>query len=99
MRINIEGDQDGEMLVSVHGSIEGEDEARELLRVIREARTPVVLDLEELRTADTGGLRALDTLALEGARLIRASDFIKLLLESRGFTTSYGAVDSNGGAS
>jgi len=67
-------------VVSVHGWIEGDAEARELLRVAREAKAPVILNLEELRTADTSGLTALHTLVKEGVELSRASDYIKLLL-------------------
>jgi hypothetical protein len=85
-------------MVSVHGWIEGDDEARELLRVVRDTRAPVVLDLEELRTADGGGLAALRALAHEGARLSGASDFIILLLESNDHSTPVPAGESNGGA-
>jgi hypothetical protein len=82
--INFEGRRDGETMVSVHGWIDGDEEARELLKVVRDTRAPVVLDLGELQTADASGLKALNTLAIEGTRLTRASDFIKLLLESNG---------------
>ncbi len=85
-------------MVSVHGWIEGDDEARELLRVVRDEPAPVVLDLEELRTADANGLTVLATLAAEGVRLTRASDFIKLLLESNGFPSPVPAGETNGGA-
>ena len=85
-------------MVSVHGWIEGDDEARELLRVVRDEPAPVVLDLEELRTADANGLTVLATLAAEGVRLTRASDFIKLLLESNGFSSPGPAGETNGGA-
>lgn len=98
VRINTEGRRDGETTVSVHGWIEGDDEARELLRVVRDLQVPVVLDLEELQTADTGGLKALKTLSAEGARLTRASDFIKLLLESNGPRSPVAADMSDGGA-
>ncbi len=98
VRINIEGNGDGETTVSVHGWIEGDDEARELLRVVRDARPPVVLDLEELRTADASGLTVLTTLAAEGARLTRTSDFIKLLLKSNGFPSQVRAGKTDGGA-
>ena len=96
--INIEGDRGGETTVSVHGWIEGDDEAREVLRIARDAPAPVVLDLEELRTADASGLTVLATLAAEGVRLTRASDFIKLLLESNGFSSPVPAGETNGGA-
>ena len=95
VRINIEGNGDGDTTVSVHGWIEGDDEARELLRVVRDTQAPVVLDLEELQTADTGGLKALNTLALEGVRLTRASDFIKLLLKSNDPRSEVAAGESN----
>jgi len=85
-------------MISVHGWLEGDDEARELLRVVRDARTPVVLDLEELRTADASGLAALRTLAYEGVRISGASDFINLLLESNDHSTPVSAGESNGGA-
>ena len=85
-------------MVSVHGWIEGDDEARELLRVVRDMQAPVVLDLGELQTADAHGLVALNTLAAEGARLIRASDFIKLLLESDGHKSPVATNMSDGGA-
>ena len=98
VRINIEGNGDGETMVSVHGWIEGDDEARELLRVVRDEQSPVVLDLGELQTADTGGLAALHTLASEGVRLTRASDFIKLLLRSNRPKSPATAGKSNGGA-
>ncbi len=98
VRINTEGKRDGETTVTVHGWIEGDDEARELLRVVRDTQAPVVLDLGELQTADAIGLRALNTLSAEGARLTRASDFIKLLLESNGPTSLVAAGESNGGA-
>ena len=98
VRINSEGRRDGETTVSVHGWIEGDDEARELLRVVRDLQAPVVLDLVELQTADAGGLKALKTLAAEGARLTRASDFIKLLLEINGPRSPVGANMSDGGA-
>lgn len=98
VRINIESDRKGETMVSVHGWIEGDDEARELLRVVRDEPAPVVLDLEELRTADANGLTVLATLAAEGVRLTRASDFIKLLLESNGFSSPVPAGETNGGA-
>ena len=98
VRINSEGRRDGETMVSVHGWIEGDDEARELLRVVRDMQAPVVLDLGELQTADAHGLVALNTLAAEGARLIRASDFIKLLLESDGRKSPVAANMSDGGA-
>ena len=98
VRINIDDARDGETTVSVHGWIEGDDEARELLRVVRDLQAPVVLDLGELQTADINGQKALNTLAAEGARLTRASDFIKLLLESNGLPSSVATVESNGGA-
>lgn len=85
-------------MISVHGWIEGDDEARELLRVTRDARAPIVLDLEELRTADASGIAALRILAREGARLSGASDFIKLLLESSGLSSPVPTGESNGGA-
>jgi len=85
-------------MVSVHGWIEGDDEARELLRVVKDARAPVVLDLEELRSADASGLTVLTTLAAEGVRLTRASDFIILLLGSNNISTPVPAGESNGGA-
>ncbi len=98
VRINIESCSDGKTVVSVHGWIEGDDEARELLRVVRDEPTPVVLDLEELRTADASGLMVLTTLAAEGVRLTRASDFIMLLLESNGLSSPVPAGETNGGA-
>jgi hypothetical protein len=85
-------------LVSVHGWMEGDDEARELLRVVNEAQTPVVLDLGELQNSDTSGLVALNTLALKGVRFTRASDFIKLQLESNGHSTPVPGGKTNGGA-
>jgi len=94
----IEHRRNGTSVVSVHGWIEGEDEARELLRVARKAEPPVVLDLTELQTADGCGLAALNTLASDGVRLTRASDFIKLLLGSNGFSLPVPAGKSNGGA-
>ncbi len=98
VRINIESSADSPTVVSVHGWIEGDDEARELLRVARDAPAPVVLDLEELRTADTSGLTVLTTLAAEGVKLTRASDFIMLLLESNGLSSPVPAGETNGGA-
>jgi len=98
VRINIEGRTDGETMVSVHGWIEGDDEAREVLRVVKEAHTPVVLDLGELQTADTSGLAVLNALAAEGVRLSRASDFIKLLLGSNSQRYSKPARKPDGGA-
>jgi len=98
VRINIESNRDGGTMVSVHGWIEGDDEARELLRVVRDMQAPVVLDLGELQTADASGLKVLNTLAAEGTRLTRASDFIKLLLESNGPRSPVAAGESNGGA-
>jgi anti-anti-sigma regulatory factor len=98
VRINIDGNGDGETTVSVHGWIEGDDEARELLRVVRDTRAPVVLDLGELQTADDSGLMALNTLSSEGARLTGASDFIKLLLRSNDRTSPLHAGETNGGA-
>jgi hypothetical protein len=98
VRINVESSSDGATVVSVHGWIEGDDEARELFRVARDAPAPVVLDLEELRTADTSGLTVLITLAAEGVKLTRASDFIKLLLESNGLSSPVPAGETNGGA-
>jgi hypothetical protein len=50
-------------MVSVHGWIEGDDEARELLRVVRDTRAPVVLDLEE--GARLSGASDFITLLLE----------------------------------
>jgi hypothetical protein len=97
--INIEGDRGGETTVSVHGWIEGEDEAREVLRIARGAPAPVVLDLKELRTADANGLTVLTTLAAEGVKLTRASDFIMLLLESNGLSSPVSAGETNGGTS
>ena len=97
VRINIESDRKGETMVSVHGWIEGDDEARELLRVARDAPAPVVLNLEELQTADTSGLTVLTTLAAEGVRLTCASDFIMLLLESNGLSSPVSAGETNGG--
>lgn len=98
VRINIDGIEGGETLVSVHGWIEGDDEARELLRVVRDERSPVVLDLAELQTADTSGLVALNALVAEGVRLTRASDFIKLLLESDSLSSPVPAGKTDGGA-
>ena len=98
VRIKTEGRRDGETTVSVHGWIEGDDEARELLRVVRNVLAPVALDLGELQTADTRGVKALKTLAEEGVRLTRASDFIKLLLESNGPRSPVAANMSDGGA-
>jgi hypothetical protein len=96
--IHIEGDRGGETTVSVHGWIEGDDEAREVLRIARDAPAPVVLDLEELRTADANGLTVLTTLAAEGVKLTRASDFIMLLLESNGLSSPVSSGETNGGA-
>ena len=90
--------RNGTSVVSIHGWIEGEDEARELLRVAREAEPPVILDLTELQTADVSGLAALHMLGREGMRLTHASDFIKLLLEPNGFSSPVPAGKSNGGA-
>jgi hypothetical protein len=84
-------------VVSVHGWIEGEDESQELLRVVRDMRLPVVLDLGELSSADPSGLSALTDLASEGFKLNQASDFIKLLLESGGFSPPISVSESNGG--
>lgn len=84
VRINIEDEGSGETRVSVYGWIEGDDESDELLRVVRSSRSPVVLNLGELRAADPSGLKALNTLVSEGVQLIHVSDFIKLLLESNG---------------
>jgi len=98
VRIHIEGRRNGETMVSVHGWIEGDDEARELLRVVRDTQAPVVLDLGELQTADASGLNALNNLAMEGTRLTRASDFIKLLLESNSSQTPVAAGEFNGAA-
>ncbi len=94
----IEHRRNGTSVVSVHGWIEDEDEARELLRVARDAEPPVVLDLCELQTADGCGLAVLNTLASEGVRLSRASDFIKLLLESNRPKSPVAAGKANGGA-
>ena len=99
VRINIDGIEGGETIVSVHGWIEGDEEAREVLRVVRDSQAPVVLDLCELQTADASGLKALNTLATEGTRLTRESDFIKLLLESNGSQTPVAAGESIAGAS
>jgi len=95
----IETRSSGSTVVSVHGWIEGDDEAGELLRIAREARAPVILDLEELRAAEPCGLAALLTLAHEGAELSRASDFITILLESAGHPSPASAGVSNGESS
>jgi anti-anti-sigma regulatory factor len=97
VRINFDSHKHGGTTISVHGWIEGDDEASELIRVARQAQGPVVIDLEELDTADPSGVSALRALAQEGARLSRASDFIKLLLESAGNRCKASAERSNGG--
>ena len=76
----MEEDRNGEHIIRVDGWLEGEEEAAELLRVAREARNPVVVDLKYLQTSDSYGIKTLHTLHWEGARLSRTSDFIKLIL-------------------
>ena len=97
IRINVDHHHSGATTISLHGWIEGEDESDELLRVVRDARSPVELDLTELRTSNPSGLTALTALASEGVRLTRASDFIKLQLESSGYSLPVSAGESNGG--
>ena len=75
--------RNGEHVIRVDGWLEGEEEAAELLRVAREASYPVVVDLERLMSSDAHGISALLELRQEVARLHRASDFIKLLLETQ----------------
>jgi hypothetical protein len=57
------------------------DGARELERVCREATPPLILELTNLRTANSDGLRMLKRLSSEGVRLTGASRYIELLLE------------------
>ena len=97
LRITINDSRDDTTVVRIHGWIEGEDESDELLRVVRDARSPVELDLTELRTSNPSGLTALTALASEGVRLTRASDFIKLQLGSCGYSLPVSADKSNGG--
>ena len=82
IRINVDHHHNGTTTISLHGWIESEEEAFELLSVARESSAPVVLDLQELHNLDANGLAALTALSAEGARLARTSDFIKLLLKS-----------------
>ena len=81
VRIEVKKSDSGHV-IHVDGWLEGVDEATELLSVARQASGSVVLDLENLRSADACGLSALYTLSVEGARLHRSSDYIKLLMES-----------------
>ena len=98
VRMNIENGGGGLTTISVVGWIEGDDEARELLRVVRETQAPVRLDLAELQTSDANGLVVLNTLAQDGIRITGASDFIKLLLKSTGRTSPISIGQSYGGA-
>jgi anti-anti-sigma regulatory factor len=82
IRINVDHHQSGATTISLHGWIESEEEAVELLSVARESSAPLVLDLQELNNVDANGLAALTALSAEGARLVRTSDFIKLLLKT-----------------
>jgi len=97
IRINVDHHNSGPTTIRIHGWIEGEDESDELLRVVRDARSPVELDLTELRNSNPSGLTALTALESEGVRLTRASDFIKLQLESCGYSLPVSADKSNGG--
>ena len=84
-------------VISVHGWIEGAEEAGELSRVVRDAPAGVVLDLRELQNADDSGLDVLNLLAEEGVTLSGASDFIKLMLETNGHRSPTFADEKNGG--
>ncbi len=76
----MEEDRNGKHIIRVDGWLEGEEEAAELLRIAREARNPVVVDLKYLQSSDSYGIQTLHTLHWEGARLNQTSDFIKLML-------------------
>jgi hypothetical protein len=68
-------------VLHVVGWLEG-DEADELLRVLEEAGPTPVLDLSELRAADTRGIDCLQSLARKGTELRGVQPRIALALEA-----------------
>jgi hypothetical protein len=87
-----------ETVIRVAGWLEGEDEAAELVRVAERATMPVVLDLEELQSADQNGIAALRTLAAQGVRFVRVSGYIKLLLGTIDETSEIASTGIGGSA-
>ena len=67
-------------LVTIAGRLAGESTA-ELGRVVGEIDGDIRLDLAELRAAEGDGLALLRRLLAKGARLERASPYIRLVLE------------------
>jgi hypothetical protein len=62
-------------VLQVDGWLRGE-EAAELVRAVEANRTPVVLDLAELRSADRSSLEVLRGLCLQGVELRRVPPLI-----------------------
>ena len=79
--VHLEDASGGETVVRIDGWLEGDEEAAEVLRVVRGATRPVALDLAELQSSDLCGLETLQTLEHEGCALRGTSDFIRLLLD------------------
>ena len=69
----------GVRVLHLEGWLEG-DNVGELERVARGAAEPLRLDLTGLRSTDTAGLEALRALRAQGAVLVGASPYLRLLL-------------------
>ena len=80
-RIDIDREEDRTVL-RVSGTLRG-PAVDELDRVCRQAERPLAVDLCEVMTVDGFGVVLLRELSAKGARLIGASPYVKLLLETQ----------------
>ena len=80
MTLRIACDQaSGISVIRLEGWLEG-DVVTELERVVAESARPLRLDLTQLRSADPAGLTVLKALRGQGAVLVGASPYLRLLL-------------------
>lgn len=83
MTVRIDTTAEGsKAVVSVAGRLEGPG-VRELLRTCRSIAGEFVLDLAGLRSADPGGIEAIQKAVSGGAKLRGVSPFIRLLLDDQ----------------
>jgi hypothetical protein len=83
MRFRIDTDhEEDRTTLKVSGTLRG-PAVDELERVCRQADGRLFVDLREVMTVDGFGVVLLNELAAKGARLVGASPYVKLLLETQ----------------
>jgi hypothetical protein len=70
----------GHPIIRLSGALRGEMSA-ELIGLVDASQPPLQLDLSELVTADTVGLRTLVSFEARGSELVRASPYLALQLD------------------